>query len=659
MLKATTALTVSLSLLQPGPLAAQGMMALSPQQGPSAGATNAPLERLWQVQTTCTEDPTLPECLTEEGVAPAEGAPAVVPKAETPAEPEAAPEATAEPEPAAEPVPESVEEPVAEPEPEVVAEPEAAETAPAAEAVPTVEADPAPDQAVEPAVPEAEPDAAVIEAPATDETVTEAPAEQAQPETTEPAAPVVEAPADETAAPAETPTEPAAEVAEPADEPAAEAAVEPLAEPAEEPAVEPAPVPEAEAAPEEPATAPEEPAAEVMPELSPEDSAVVETLLEDPEVAAAVDTLAETVESPLTDTSEGTDPTVPVSSGLEAVLAAEGSGPAPTASTTQELSAAKTRTSTQDFASKLVTKTQPVAEDDDDGLSDLEKAGLFALGAVAVGMLIANSRVVANSGDRVVVDRGDGNLAIWKDDNANLRAPGVVETTDRFKDGSTLTTLNRPDGTQIITIRDATGRVLRRDRVNRDGSRVSLIDDTRPYRPVVVSDLPPPRLAELRLADTTDVALLRALLSEAEQPDIGRTFSLAQVRDIQELRALAPELSGAAITFATGSSAIRPEEAGKLARLGQLMAEMIDDNPRELFLIEGHTDAVGSAAYNLALSDRRAESVALALTEIFGVPAENMVIQGYGERFLKVPVSGDEPRNRRVAVRRITWLIDG
>jgi outer membrane protein OmpA-like peptidoglycan-associated protein len=87
------------------------------------------------------------------------------------------------------------------------------------------------------------------------------------------------------------------------------------------------------------------------------------------------------------------------------------------------------------------------------------------------------------------------------------------------------------------------------------------------------------------------------------------------------------------------------------------MKDYIDANPREMFLIEGHTDAVGSAAANLALSDRRAESVALALTEYFEVPPENMVVQGYGEEFLKVESAGPERQNRRASVRRITDLL--
>ena len=87
------------------------------------------------------------------------------------------------------------------------------------------------------------------------------------------------------------------------------------------------------------------------------------------------------------------------------------------------------------------------------------------------------------------------------------------------------------------------------------------------------------------------------------------------------------------------------------------MQDLLDENPGEMFLIEGHTDATGKAAMNLALSDRRAESVALALTEYFDIPPENMVVQGYGESELLIDTQNDERRNRRVAVRVITPLL--
>ena len=107
----------------------------------------------------------------------------------------------------------------------------------------------------------------------------------------------------------------------------------------------------------------------------------------------------------------------------------------------------------------------------------------------------------------------------------------------------------------------------------------------------------------------------------------------------------------------TGSWAIAPDQARKLASLARALNQAIERNPNEVYLVEGHTDAVGSAAYNLALSDRRAESVALAMTEYFAVPPENMVVQGYGESFLKVQTDAAEQMNRRASVRRITDLL--
>ena len=67
----------------------------------------------------------------------------------------------------------------------------------------------------------------------------------------------------------------------------------------------------------------------------------------------------------------------------------------------------------------------------------------------------------------------------------------------------------------------------------------------------------------------------------------------------------------------------------------------------------------GGEDKDTALSDRRAESVALALTEYFDVPPENMVLQGYGEGDLAVETQQATRENRRAAVRRITPLLQG
>ena len=49
--------------------------------------------------------------------------------------------------------------------------------------------------------------------------------------------------------------------------------------------------------------------------------------------------------------------------------------------------------------------------------------------------------------------------------------------------------------------------------------------------------------------------------------------------------------------------------------------------------------------------------MALALSEYFQVPPENLVVQGYGEQFPQVRQEGDVRENRRAAVRRITDLL--
>jgi hypothetical protein len=68
-------------------------------------------------------------------------------------------------------------------------------------------------------------------------------------------------------------------------------------------------------------------------------------------------------------------------------------------------------------------------------------------------------------------------------------------------------------------------------------------------------------------------------------------------------------------------------------------------------VVTGHTDTTGSAAYNLALSERRAAMVADELIRR-GVPATDIVTVGRGEEDLLVPTADgvNEPRNRRVEI---------
>jgi outer membrane protein OmpA-like peptidoglycan-associated protein len=356
---------------------------------------------------------------------------------------------------------------------------------------------------------------------------------------------------------------------------------------------------------------------------------------------------------------------MPVQPGAEPAPAeGEPAQPAaePVSVATETVTAESARSSDEEFEAAPVAVASADGKKKKDKLSDLEKVGLLALGALVVGAVINEGKkdqreVIENTGDRVIVRNPDGSYTVYKDDDAILRQPGVQTRTETYADGSTRTIVTRDDGSQVVTVRDASGRVLRRSVYDRAGIEYVLIDDLAPEEPIIISELPLPREDRVTISTADSDAALRAEMAALDAEGIGRKFSLRQIRDIREVRALAATVEVDTITFDTGSSVIRTTEARKLAALGQLMQDLLAQNPRHIFLIEGHTDAVGSGASNLLLSDRRAESLAKALTEYFDIPPENLVVQGYGESELKIETLGDERLNRRVNVRLITPLM--
>src|SRR5262249_21229775 len=140
---------------------------------------------------------------------------------------------------------------------------------------------------------------------------------------------------------------------------------------------------------------------------------------------------------------------------------------------------------------------------------------------------------------------------------------------------------------------------------------------------------------------------------------IERAYTLDEIRYNVELRDRMRRIDINTITFDTGSWQIAPDQFDLLAGIAAAMQRVLARRPNEGFLIEGHTDAVGSDLDNLTLSARRAETVAVILTETFQVPPENLVTQGYGEQYLKVQTQEANRLNRRVAVRRIGPLLAG
>ncbi len=672
--RTTTALVASLAIVTPQLSLAQAEQQVLPQaEAPEQPAAEA----------------AAPETAPEPAAPDAEAAPeqeAAEPAAEQPQEAPA--EAAADAAVTSEPAAEATDTPPAE------AAPEAAEKA-AAEPM----AEPAPPEGTE-----ATPEPLEAKEPQAKPPVVDAAAPTAKPEDAAEAAARTEQMADEAKKqPAPKPAKAKAETA--TDEDATEALREKLEakasdakDGAKDKAQQPQPDAQTSKAPaEKPADAPKadaQPAETMTTETAPAKKAVEDKAGEDKEskdkAAKAVDDDTEALRKQLEEknapkvatspeTATGTEPAempapeaqakpnavakraaeevAPVTAAaLQAEPGKEGKGEVLEQTITQD----NARSSAQEFATAVTQGLQAAPEpearkkDDDDSGRDLAKLLLAGAAGFAVGKMLSNDRQVAlNTGDRVVVTLPDGSQQVIKDENALLYRPGSNVQTETFQDGSTRSTVLREDGSRVVTIRDANMNILRRTLIRADGSETQLIDDTE-AKPVRIADLPkPPPVRSIRGPISED-ALREALRREAA---IDRRFSLGQIRDIPEVRALVAPVNVPEITFDTGSAAITPDQAQQLATLGKVIRDSIARNPDEIYMIEGYTDAIGSNAANLALSDRRAESVALALTEYFQVPPENMVVQGYGEQFLLIPTEAAERENRRVAVRRITELL--
>ena len=273
-------------------------------------------------------------------------------------------------------------------------------------------------------------------------------------------------------------------------------------------------------------------------------------------------------------------------------------------------------------------------------------------------------RTVIQESGRTIVREG-GRSTIRYDETERLRA-SARDVSVQQRGRETVTTVVRPDGSRVVTVVGDDQRLLRRSRLDGGGREVIIIDNTRrpisSVRPFV--RLAPPRHAIPRSRYIVAAAMATAplFLETLQAPPverIERPYGLDEVRYNVGVRDRMRRIDVDTITFETGSWEVALDQAAALEGIAGAMRRVIERNPAEVFLVEGHTDAVGPDIDNLSLSDRRAESVAVVLTDRFDVPAENLTTQGYGEEFLKIKTVSASRENRRVAIRRITPLLSG
>jgi outer membrane protein OmpA-like peptidoglycan-associated protein len=276
-------------------------------------------------------------------------------------------------------------------------------------------------------------------------------------------------------------------------------------------------------------------------------------------------------------------------------------------------------------------------------------------------------RIDETRDDRTVLDFGD-QIIVRGDDRPRLRRNATETYYEELSGGRSRETIERPGGIRVVTIYNRYGDVIQRSRIDAAGREYLMIyapeADNGPRPPAFDAgeDLPPMRLrvpVEDYIIDTSSEPDrdYYDFLAEPPVEQVERTYTIDEVKNSARIRDKVRRIDLDTITFATNSAEVPLSQAKTLRKVADAMLEVIEKDPGETFFIEGHTDAVGGDKPNLVLSDERAESVASLLTEVYDIPAENLVPQGYGERFLKVRTLEAEQQNRRVTIRRVTPLV--
>ena len=149
----------------------------------------------------------------------------------------------------------------------------------------------------------------------------------------------------------------------------------------------------------------------------------------------------------------------------------------------------------------------------------------------------------------------------------------------------------------------------------------------------------PKAAAEKQVVDRLRV---RSISVEPAQPPTAE--ERAQIADIARNKP-AIDLE---ILFEYNSAEIGPKTVPTLVALGNALSRQ--DLKGSVFFINGHTDAAGSADYNQALSQRRANSVRRMLIEQYKLAPDTLIAAGFGKEQPKNPANPLAGENRRVQI---------
>lgn len=169
-------------------------------------------------------------------------------------------------------------------------------------------------------------------------------------------------------------------------------------------------------------------------------------------------------------------------------------------------------------------------------------------------------------------------------------------------------------------------------------------DETNRARDAAAADAA--RDADQARRASEDARALAAANADREKAELQRQIDLLQAKTTD--RGLVLTLGN--VLFATGRAELK---AGSIDSLNQLVA-FLNQYPDRNVMIEGHTDNVGTASSNQALSERRAGSVQSYLLQQ-GIGSQRMTFSGMGEG---QPIADNDTDSGRQQNRRVEIIID-
>lgn len=143
---------------------------------------------------------------------------------------------------------------------------------------------------------------------------------------------------------------------------------------------------------------------------------------------------------------------------------------------------------------------------------------------------------------------------------------------------------------------------------------------------------------------------------ELQQRELDLQKAQQEFQAQQSGRSLSMNLSGD-VLFDYDKATLKPEAQEALKKVGVVLSQF----PESKVTIEGYTDAKGSKATNMQLSQERARSVQDWLVKNGGVAAGSISIKGYGEQNPVAPNTTTDGKDNpvgRALNRRVSIIVE-